>query len=192
MYTESTFGESEHIMVMNVLKQRVWTEEELRAEGFRQYQRKKTVVLARELRPGEAPKRIKTAWDTLVALAGFMICYDVSDGRKHEKLDGYQHWPVEPSIFLKTYRKWDSKTPWKPNPAEQHLLDLGCKPYYKHVGVWAKKLKSPQWLQSREGIEPIMIPVGGWITIGVEGEPTSMTEYEFRKRYQRATATAKL
>lgn len=177
------------MMVMNVLKQRTWTEEELRAEGFRQYQRKKTVVLARELRPGEAPKRIKTAWDTLVALAGFMICYDVSDGRKHKTLDSYQHWPVEPSIFLKTYRKWDNHTPWTPNPAEKHLLELGCKPYYKHVGVWGKKLKTPQWLQSREGIEPILIPAGGWITIGIEGEPTSMTEYEFRKRYQRATPT---
>ncbi|MBZ0286256.1 MAG: hypothetical protein K8I30_01475, partial [Anaerolineae bacterium] len=74
---------------------------------------------------------------------------------------------------------------------EQHLLELGCKPFYKHVGVWGKKLNTPQWLQSREGIEPILIPAGGWITIGIEGEPTSMTEYEFRKRYQRATTTAK-
>jgi hypothetical protein len=181
-------GESEggQIMVMNVLKQRRWTEEELKAEGFRSYDRKKTVVLARELRPNEAPKRIKTAWDTLVAHAGFMICYDVSDGKKHTALDSYTHWPVEPGIFLKTYRKWDVRTPWKPTAPEKHLLALGCKPYYKHASVWAKKLKTPQWLQSREGIEPILIPSGGWITIGIEGEPTSMTEAEFHERYRLA------
>ena len=178
-------------MVMNVLKQRRWADDELRAEGFHHYDRKKTVVLARELRPGEAPKRIKTAWDTLVAHAGFMICYDVSDGVRRGRLDAYTHWPVEPGIFLKTYRKWDGRTAWTPNAAEKHLLDLGCKPYYKHAGVWAKKLDKPQWIQSLESIEPILIPPGGWITIGVEGEPTSMTEYEFRQRYRKSPTTSK-
>jgi len=178
-------------MVMNVLKQRRWTDDELLAQGFQRYDRKKTVVLARELRPNEAPKRIKTAWDTLVAHAGFMICYDVSDGLRRARLDAYPHWPVEPGIFLKTYRKWDGRTAWTPNAAEKHLLDLGCKPYYKHAGVWAKKLDKPQWIQSLESIEPILVPTGGWIAIGVESEPTSMTDYEFRQRYRKSPITSK-
>lgn len=176
---------------MDILKQREWTEAELHKAGFRRYDRKKFVVLARELRPVEAPKRIKTAWDTLVAYSGYMICYDVGDGLERKLLDDYPHWPVEPKIFLKTYRKWDKSIPWKPNPAEQHLQQLGCKPYYKIAGVWAKKLKTPHWIQSLEGVEPILVPVGGWIAIGVEGEPTSMSETEFRNRYQRATSAGK-
>jgi hypothetical protein len=171
-------------MVMDILKQQRWTEAALRAQGFHRYERRKTVVLARELQPSESPKRIKTAWDTLVAYTGFMICYDVSDGIIHANLDAYTHWPVDPAVFRKTYRKW-GMTPWKPNPAEKHLLELGCKPYYKHAGVWAKKLKAPQWIQTPESIEPVIVPVGGWITIGVDGEPVSMTEIEFRKRYRR-------
>ena len=98
-------------MVMNVLKQRRWTDEELIKEGFKRYERKKTVVLARELRPGEAPKRIKTAWDTLVAHVGFMICYDVSDGKKRASLDSYNHWPVDPGIFLKTFHLFKINLP---------------------------------------------------------------------------------
>lgn len=169
---------------MDILKQQRWSEASLRAEGFQRYERRKTVVLARELPAHEAPKRIKTAWDTLVASAGSMICYDVSDGVTHKQRDAYTHWPVDPGIFRKTYRKWDN-TPWKPNAAEKHLLELGCKPFYKHAGVWAKKLKYPQWIQTQESIEPVQVPAGGWLTIGVEGEPTTMTEAEFRKRYRR-------
>ncbi len=177
-------------MPVKILKQRKWTDAELFDEGFRQYERKKTVVLARELPAKEAPKRIRTAWDTLVAHAGYMICYDVSDGVRHKDLDSYNHWPVEPSIFLRTYRKWEYTAPWQPNAAEKHLIELGCKPFYKVAGVWAKKLTKPEWIESKESIEPILIPPGGWIAIGVDGEPFSMTEADFRKRYdQPAVAT---
>jgi hypothetical protein len=177
---------------MDILKQRAWTDDDLCAAGFRRYERKKFVVLARELRAAESPKRIKTAWDTLIAYTGYMICYDVGDGKPFSRLDDYQHWPVEPQIFLKTYRKWDNKITWKPNSAERHLMEHGCKPYYKFVGVWAKHLKQPLWLESIESIEPILVPTGGWVCIGIEGEPTSMTNYSFRKRYQRAAATHKI
>jgi hypothetical protein len=176
---------------MDILKQRKWTEDELRAAGFRPYERKKLVVLARELRASESPKRIKTTWDTLIAYTGYMICYDTGNGKARTHLDNYEHWPVEPKIFLITYRKWDKKIAWKPNAAEKHLLKLGCKPYYKFMGVWAKHLKTPLRIQSLEGVEPITVPAGGWVCIGVEGEPSSMTSADFRKRYQRATATSK-
>ncbi len=174
---------------MDILKQRNWSQDDLHRAGFRAYERKKFVVLARELRASESPKRIKTAWDTLIALTGYMICYDVGDGKERAKLDDYEHWPVEPQIFLKSYRKWDFQTVWKPNAAEKHLIDHGCKPYFKFAGVWAKHLKVPMWIQSLEGVEPILVPAGGWVCIGVEGEPTSLTSDEFRKRYRRAEAT---
>jgi hypothetical protein len=177
---------------MDILKQRKWTEDDLRQAGFRPYARKKTVVLARELRASESPKRIKTTWDTLVAYTGYMICYDAGRGKVRADLDDYHHWPVAPQIFLMTYRKWDQDITWKPNAAEKHLMELGCKPFYKCAGVWAKHLKAPMRIQSLEGVEPITVPVGGWVCIGVEGEPSSMTTTEFRKRYRRATATSKI
>jgi hypothetical protein len=57
--------------------------------------------------------------------------------------------------------------------------------------LWAKKLKEPQWIQSLESIEPILVPKGGWIAIGVEGEPMSMTDTEFRRRYHRKRSANK-
>lgn len=176
---------------MEILKQREWTDAELYRQGFRRYERKKTVVLARELPAAEAPKRIKTTWDTLVAHAGYMICYDVSDGKQHSSIDSYNHWPVEPGIFLKTYRKWEYTMPWTPNPAEQHLLEAGCKPYFKVAGVWAKKLRRPHWIISRESVEPVLVPPGAWIAIGVEGEPFSMSASQFTARYERSAATTR-
>jgi hypothetical protein len=172
---------------MDVLKQRAWTKGQLIADGFQFYDRKKTVVMARELLASESPKTIKLEWDTLVAKAGYMICYDVSDGKLHSKLDEYEHWPVEPDIFLKTYRRWDAENdPWTPTPPEKHLLKLGCKPYYKFAGLWAKKvIDKPIYVQTIESIEPVPVPVGAWITIGIKGEPTSMPEEEFYERYQR-------
>jgi hypothetical protein len=176
--------------VMDILKQKKWTDSALQKQGFEFYERKKTVVLARELQAEESPKRIKTTWDTLVAHTGFMICYDASDNVVRGSLDAYNHWPVEPRIFVKTYRKWDT-TLWRPNRAEKHLMELGCKPYFKHAGIWAKRLKQPQWIQSLESIEPILVPKDGWIAIGIEGEPMSMAEREFRSRYRRPRSTNK-
>jgi hypothetical protein len=166
-----------------VLKQRKWTKEQLLAEGFHYYERKKTVVMARELTTREGEKIIHTEWDTLVALPGYMICYDVSDGKLHKTLDEYKHWPVEPDIFRKTYRKWDDEVHWKPTPPEKHLLELGCRPYYKFAGLWAKKVIEPVYVQTIESLEPVAVPVGAYLTIGIKGEPTSMTEQEFVTRY---------
>lgn len=169
---------------MSILKQREWTRTALLAAGFVQYSRKRSVVMARVLQASEAPKRIKSEWDTLVALEGYLICYDVGDGKRKKSLDAYSQWPVEPQIFLKTYRKWDDKSPWTPNAGEKHLLENGCKPYYKFAGVWAKRLKEPMKIQSLEGVEPIEVPAGGWVTIGVQGEPVSMSHENFTRRYE--------
>jgi len=58
-----------------ILQQKDWTEQELLENGFRYYERKKSVVLARELPPEEAPLRIIYENDFLYATAGYMICF---------------------------------------------------------------------------------------------------------------------
>ena len=171
---------------MDTLKQRQWTDDELLAAGFHPYQRRKTVVLARELPPHEAPKIIRVELDTLVVPAGYMLCYEVNGGSPKPSIDDYPQRPVDPVIFSKTFRRWDEDF-WKPTPAQRHLLDMGCEPFFKAVGTWAKQLDVPQWIQSLESVEPICVPVGAWVLIGVDGEPYSTTDEEFRKRYQPLT-----
>lgn len=166
----------------NIIRQRQWTPEELKAAGFRQYARKKQVVMVRQLPPEEAPLTIETTWDSLVAPAGYMICYD--PGKVAWKaLEDFDHWPCEPSIFDINYRAWDQPD-WKPTPPEAALLRLGCKPFYKIQGVWAKRLAQPVRVQSMESQMPTTVPAGAWLVIGTEGEPYSMSERAFTTRYE--------
>lgn len=169
---------------MDMLKQRQWTDAELLAAGFHRYQRRKTVVLARELPPHEAPKTIRVELDTLVVPAGYILCYEVNGGKPKASIDDYPQRPVDPIIFRKTYCPWNDA--WTPTPVQRHLLEMGCAPFYKSVGAWAKQLDAPQWIQSLESLEPVLVPAGAWVLIGVDGEPYSTTDEEFRKRYQTA------
>lgn len=166
----------------DIIRQREWKDEELRAAGFRHYRRKKEVVMARRLPPEEAPLVIETAWDTLVANAGYMICYDPGD-IVWPKLEDYDHWPCEPTIFEHNYRPWDTKN-WWPTPPEAQLLKLGCKPYYKVQGVWAQRLAQPVMVQSLESPTPTTVPAGAWLVIGADGDPYSMSERAFTRRYE--------
>lgn len=168
---------------MDILTQRRWTHDELRALGFQFYRRKKTIILARQLPPEEAPKVIHVEYDTLVAPAGYMICYDPDDERVQPSIDDYPQRPVEPETFHQTHRQWDET--WSPTPAEQDLLNAGCVPYYKITGVWAKQVSAPTMIRSNESVEPISVPDGGWILIGGSGEPYATTDGEFWERYER-------
>src|SRR5574342_208748 len=142
--------------MVNVIKQRKWTEPELRAEGFDHYERRKEVVMVRQLPESEAPKRIITAsGDKLIAHAGDMVCYEPGD-QVRPTLDDYDHWPVEPKIFRQTYRVWD-EWDWHPSVSENHLMQMGCKPYYKIAEVWAKKLDQSTYLQSLEHERPELV-----------------------------------
>lgn len=165
----------------DVIQRRVWTEEELQEAGFQYYERRKQVVMARELPPEEAPKTIKTSWDTLVAEAGSMICYEPSY-MPQPTLDDYNHWPVDRQLFEDTYARWDEPDR-TPTPAEMDLLLKGCEPYYKFAGVWAKSLERDTFVLSLESTNSARIPAGAWLCIGVDGEPWSQTEDEFRARY---------
>jgi hypothetical protein len=173
------------------IRQRNWTDEQLRAMGYEFFDRKKEVTLARQLPKREAPKTIVTSQgDKLTAMAGYMICYDPGEERR-ARIDDYEQWPVAPTIFQQTYSVWDEED-WTPNPAEAHLMEYGCKPYYKSGGVWAKKLEEDVYLQSLEHVKPLKIRTGQYVAIGAEGEPYSMGEMTFHQRYkpQRKTIVA--
>lgn len=170
-----------------VIKQQDWTDEKLRAAGFEQYNRKKQVVMARQLNPKEAPLKIVTReGHELMAYDDYFICY-VGDEPKNT-LEEYDHWPVEPKIFHETYALWNEKD-WQPSPAQQHMMQQGCKPYYKKAAVWAKKLEEDVYIQSLEHEQPIKIKTGEVLAIGAEGEPYSMGDKTFVERYYQETRT---
>jgi hypothetical protein len=132
-----------------VIQPKNWTDAELKEAGFKKYARRKVVIMARRLPEAEAPMEIKTGQgDTIVAQAGYMICYDAGD-IPHNQLNDYYHWPVEPYIFEATYQEWDEKL--EMTPAMQRLLELGCKPYYKTAGVWyisrVSNMRNPCWFK---------------------------------------------
>lgn len=164
-----------------IYRQRPWTDQELVADGFHYYRPVKRVTMARPLPASEAPKTIVTPWDTIVATAGYMIAYVAGEELK-ASLDEYEPRPIEPDIFKTTYKLWDDRT-WKPSQTERHLIQLGCKPYYKMVGVWAKKLAQSTLVRSMESPRPSVAPAGAWLCIGVAGEPWSVTDEWFHTRY---------
>lgn len=164
--------------VVKVLRQRNWTEVELRAAHFHYYEPRKRVVMVQVLKD---TIHIKMTLETLVARTGSVICYDPGAARR-ERLEDYDHWPVRADLFQKTYRPW-REPDWHPNAAESHLMQLGCLPYYKHTGVWAQRLTRPIYLQSLESPQPVLVPPGRWLCIGSQGEPYHMNDQEFRERY---------
>jgi hypothetical protein len=110
-----------------------------------------------------------------------MMCYSPGNALKSDLKD-YDQWPVRFDLFHQNYKAWPQNG-WQPNPAEQHLMDNGCKPYYKASSVWARRLKRPVSLQSLESKEPVQIPPGRWLCIGAEGEPYHTANEKFCQNY---------
>ncbi len=162
-----------------VLRQRQWTEEELRRSKLRHYAPRKQLVMARVL---DVAMSVKTTIEVLSAGAGDIMVYNPGDGGQRAHLDDYEHWPIQRDLFRKTYKPWD-EIKWRPNPAESHLILSGCRPYYKHSGVWAIRLMQPVWIQSLESPQPVEVPPGRWLVIGSEGEPYHNSDDKFRERY---------
>lgn len=164
-----------------IYQARKWTDRQLVEQGFQYYRPVKRVSMVRPLPDTEAPKIIKTAWDTIVARPGYIIAYVAGDTLK-STLDDYDPRPIEPKIFAKTYKPWDDPR-WKPSPTERHLMLLGCRPYFKVAGVWAKLLKYDTYVQSIESSRPVIAPAGAWLCVGTEGEPWSVDDHWFHTRY---------
>lgn len=164
--------------MINILRQRNWTESELITAGFKLYYPTKRLVMARVLPDA---KSIEITLETLAAQRGDIMCYTPGNV-VHDSLDKYEHWPVRRDLFRQTYRQWDEPG-WKANPAENYLMEHGCRPFYKAAGVWAKRLRKSVYVQSLESPEPISVPPGRWLCIGTEGEPYNMNDENFRTRY---------
>lgn len=165
-----------------IIKQHPWTEAELRQAGFQYYHRQKHVVMARHLSDAETPMQIQTHdGEMLIARQGYILCYDAGTELR-PTLDEYPHWPVEPAIFHASYCAWDEPD-WQPTATEAHLMQLGCSPYYKSAGVWAKPLAEDTYLQSLEHDQPVLVKAGYYVAIGVHGEPYAMRPTTFDKRY---------
>lgn len=165
----------------DIIRQKSLTDSQLEEDGFKQYPRKKELVMARQLDDSEVPLEIKTAWgDILIAQTGYMICYDTDD-KFFARPQDYAHWPVEPKIFEKTYKVWDEAL--APTKAQEQLRKIGCKPYYKAVGIRAKLLEEDVYIQSLEHEKPVLVPKDRVLAIGAEGEPYHMGDETFHNRY---------
>lgn len=165
-----------------VIAQRAWTDAELLAEGFTYYHRKKNLIMAGRLPETHAPLRIEYTYDHAYAEAGDVICFTPGTEKQDDILD-YEHWSVKPMIFQKTYRLWDEPD-WQPSDSEAHLMSFGCRPYYKHMGIWAKELEEPTYVKTLENEAPSLIPEGMWLAIGTDGDPWTMEPDEFINRYE--------
>lgn len=164
-----------------LIRKQDWSEDELKEKGFSHVPRKKEIIMARVLPASEAPLKIRTNWgEILIAQAGYMICYSSGEDKK-ANLGDYEHWPVDASIFAKTYKAWDEE--FNPNAAQSHLMQYGCKPFYKAAGVWAKTLEEDIYIQSVEHEKPVLVEKERVLAIGAEGEPYHMGSETFHDRY---------
>lgn len=164
---------------IGVLRQRQWTEDELRALKLGYYAPRKQLVMARLI---EIPVEIRATIEMLAADKGDIMIYDPGDGVKKIGIDVYDHWPVRRDLFRSTYKSWDEAR-WQPNRAEAHLIVYGCRPFYKHLGIWALHLTEPVFIESLESTAPVKVPPGHWLAIGSEGEPYHIDDDKFRSRY---------
>jgi hypothetical protein len=173
-----------------VLRQRNWTDEELRAAQFKRYEPRKRLIMAKVLR---STRTIAVTMESLLATAGDIVCYDTGGPQARPDIEDYDHWPVRKDLFKQSYKPWDEKG-WRPTPAEAHLLENGCRPYYKAMGIWARRLRRGIVVQSLESPHPILVPPGRWLCIGAQGEPYHMGDEKFRTRYvvQEESAAEKL
>ena len=158
-----------------VLRQRDWSEDELRAAGFQFWLPRKRLVMARELRTAQT---IVSNAGPLQALPGDMLCYRPDDPTQP---GGGERWPVRRELFERVYRPWDEALPQV--AGLEALQQAGCRPWYKVRGVWALGLLAARRVQSLESAQPVTVAAGNWLLIGLAGEPWHMDDAAFHSRY---------
>ena len=158
-----------------VLRQRDWSEDELRAAGFRCWLPRKRLVMARELR---AAQTVMSNFGPLQALPGDMLCYRPEDPTQP---GAGERWPVRHELFERVYRPWDEALPQL--AGIEALQQAGCRPWYKYRGVWALRLHAARRVQSLESAQPVTVNAGNWLLIGLAGEPWHMDDAAFHSRY---------
>lgn len=160
-----------------ILRQRDWSEDALRAAGFRLWLPRKRLVMARA---AGVARTVRTADGPLQARSGDMLCYR-PDEQARARLDEHEHWPVRRELFERNYRPWDEALPDLADlPA---FLQAGFSAWYKHRGVQAQRLSARRRVQSLESAQPVQVAAGHWLLIGSAGEPWHMDDAAFRSRY---------
>ncbi|MEZ4671370.1 MAG: hypothetical protein R3E39_26000 [Anaerolineae bacterium] len=162
-----------------VLRQRPWSEDQLKRSGFFHYQPVKRMVMAKIV---SDMTQVAVTLEVLTANSGDVMLYSL-DNTPRATIEDYDHWPVKRHIFMQNYARWDAPD-WHPNDIESKFLSEGCLPFYRKQGVWALKLPIGIYVQTLESPEPVVVPKGRWLLIGSEGEPYSQSDEDFYQRYQ--------
>ena len=160
-----------------VLRQRDWSEDALRAAGFRFWLPRKRLVMAREL---SAAQTVMSNAGPLQALPGDILCYRPDDPAQSGE---GERWPVRRELFEGVYRPWDEALPQL--AGLEALQQAGCRPWYKYRGLWALRLQAARRVQSLESAQPVTVAAGNWLLIGLAGEPWHMDDAAFHSRYHR-------
>jgi hypothetical protein len=161
-----------------IWRQQKWQDDELRTLHFRPYETRRQLRMARVV---EEASTVDTTKEELIAEAGYMLCYTPGTEVRANLVD-YDQWPVRFDLFHKNYSPWPQEG-WQPNPVEKHLMENGCRPYFKSTPVWARRLQSGVMVESLESKQPVRIPAGRWLVIGIEGEPYHTADAKFRQQY---------
>lgn len=173
-----------------VYVQQDWTDEALLNDGFVSYLPVKRITMMRMMSPEKVLPDEKVLSDVeneedaaaiLPPKPRYWLAYRVGSDSA-SPADEYDSQPIEAQVFAATYRYWDEPD-WQPTTSEGHLQRLGCLPYFKFAAVWAKQLTAETWVQSTGSAKPVLAPVGAWLCVGADGEPTTETEDRFQAHY---------
>lgn len=163
-----------------------WSKAELTRIGFDYYESKRVVTMIRELAADESPLTIEIPGGPLVAEAGYLICFAAEHGL-HTALYDYPHWPAAPEWFAAHYDPVDDPS-WAPTAAQRHLMSLGCMPYVRRGGAWAKRVTRATKVQSAENPTPVIVPPGTWVCALVDSGVVqgfwAMDDGSFHRRYE--------
>ena len=149
--------------------------------GFRYYDRKMKVSMVYFLTKMMIPRTIVTDWgENLIATdSSYVVTISPLESDESRPIDELPAHPIQWDIFTKTYKPLSIDLN-KLNKAERSLINQGCRPFYKFVGVWGKLVTGETWINGLEhGNEEVEVPVGHVLMIGVDGEPyhTSLRKF---------------
>ncbi len=159
-----------------------WTDEALLNDGFVAYRPVKRVVMMRMMLTEKAPLPDEENPEEIIpAPLRYWIAYRAGNDTTTTSAE-YDPQPIESHIFAQSYRYWDEPD-WQPTASEGHLQRLGCLPYFKTTPLWAKQLTTETWVQGKGKTKPVLAPVGAWLCVDVDGEPTTESEDWFNAHY---------
>ncbi len=170
--------------------------------GFRYYKpRHRILKWARMLSSEEIPRWIEVWGDRLRVDAGYFLIYDPTSTPTREEREivfsnqyakfekDFDHWPIEPNLFAKTYSLYAIDYPNYDELTERFVDAGGFVPVYKSAGIWAKPVTIKTAISGIEHGESAMqlsfteVPMGSILALGYDGEPYFMRNEKFVANY---------